>query len=825
MTVSSRPRHPALAAALSFVFPGLGQAYVGKRLLAAVLAIPVLLLIAVIAVAAIAYGTRLRNELLSSSFLWAVLVIDGGLLIWRLFAIGEAGLSAPRRRGNLAVVGALLIVTIAMHAWAGFIVAEIDSTLGQVFAGGPAPAAPHATPVPPLNEPTYRWNGTERINFLLLGIDSGPGRQEALTDTILVVSVDPVAHTAVMVSVPRDTGFLPLPDTRIYASGRYPQKINQLSTDAGANPALWCPDMVETAQCGLRTLERSIGLYLGITINYYATVNLEGFSQLIDALGGVQLCLPGRLVDDTYTGPTWYPKMGIALDAGCNHYDGAHALAYARIRKGYLEMPDGTRDYQNDFLRADRQQKLLLALREEFARTNLVFDLPGILGAVGRTVATDFPRDQIGDLSTPHPARQRTGHPASRAGLPAVRGRAGRPADELPAHPEASGGTRRDDGALRGTAGRVVPRLDRQGAAGRRFLPLGGEPVRRRRRVLLVSMYRLGVANSGPTVRISSLRDALAGLASLDVVAGNRGERSVALARYAASGRLRGLDGIYVESSSFLPSPADVAFLGLARALGIPVLTFVRDAYQLLPGYGDSVKHRIAAGLFRPAFAALLAASTRAAFPSRGLATLMGHGADGVLLPPGAPPPLDVQRSPGARTLLHVGAIRSPELGGELLLAAVERARADGHDIDLICVARRGEEPPGSHPAWLRVERASGSEIHALLPQVLATVIPRRRSAYNDLAVPIKLMDYLSYGRPLLVTDCSEQARIVRAADAGLVVPDEVDDMAGAIGRLATASREELDAFGAAAQRAATANSWHARAQQVLDVLFSDERL
>lgn len=413
MTDRPRPRHPALAATLSFLFPGLGQAYAGQRTLAAVLAVPVVLLLAGIGLVYLLYADRVRNELLSSSFLIAVLVVDAGLLIWRLFAIGQVGFALPaiepsggevRRRsyrsGTLTAVSLLLAATVAMHGYLAVVVVELNSTLEQVFGGGQPPRHDGGNEQEPLNKPEYRWNGTERINFLLLGIDAGGKREEALTDTILVVSVDPAKHTAVMISVPRDTGYVPLPDARIYADGLYPRKINQLTTDASADPALWCPDLPDATTCGLRTLERSIGLYLGIPIQYFATVDLAGFTQLIDAVGGVELCLPGALVDDQYGGPTWFPRVGIRLEAGCQHYDGAHALAYARIRKGYIEMADGTRDPQNDFKRAERQQKVLLALREQLAGANLVFELPGILDAIGRTVSTDFPRSQVGDVST-----------------------------------------------------------------------------------------------------------------------------------------------------------------------------------------------------------------------------------------------------------------------------------------------------------------------------------------------------------------------------------------------------------------------------------------
>ena len=294
-------------------------------------------------------------------------------------------------------------------------------------------------------------------------------------------------------------------------------------------------------------------------------------------------------------------------------------------------------------------------------------------------------------------------------------------------------------------------------------------------------MYPLDQGMWGPTVRISHLRDELAALVDLDVVAGYRGARRVALARYAVSGRLRGLDGIYVESSTFLPAEADLAFLGLARALGIGVLTYIRDAYQLFADYGGAatLRQRASRTAFRPMIRGLRAVSSRLAFPTRGLAdAVVGPDADALLLPPGAPTPVDVPRHDDADRLLFVGDARLPAHGADRLMAAVAGARRDGVKVELEVVSRPGQEPPAPHPEWLHVRHAEGDEIHALLPGVLATVIPRPRGAYNDLALPIKLFDYLSYGRPLLVTDCLEQARVVREADAGIVSADSPDALA-----------------------------------------------
>ena len=336
-------------------------------------------------------------------------------------------------------------------------------------------------------------------------------------------------------------------------------------------------------------------------------------------------------------------------------------------------------------------------------------------------------------------------------------------------------------------------------------------------------MYPLDRGMWGPTVRITHLRDELARLVDLDVVSGYRGARRLGLTRYAAAGRLRGLAGVYVESSSFLPAEADLAFMALARALGVPVLTYVRDAYQLFPDEYPrrSVRQRASAAVFRPALRALRAASSRLAFPTRGLASaVLGERAGAaLLLPPGSPPPVTVPPRPDARRLLFVGDARLPNHGADRLLEAVGRARGDGVDLEVLVVCRPGQEPPPPHPSWLHVARAEGAGIHALLPDVLATVIPRPRSAYNDLALPVKLYDYLSYGRPLLVTDCAEQARVVAAAGAGFVTGDSVDAIAAGVRRLAGATPAELDAWSDAATVAAREASWAARARDIVEVL------
>lgn len=335
-------------------------------------------------------------------------------------------------------------------------------------------------------------------------------------------------------------------------------------------------------------------------------------------------------------------------------------------------------------------------------------------------------------------------------------------------------------------------------------------------------MYRLDRGVWGPIARIGHLRDELDRLVDLEVIAADRGPRRGLLLRYAFGGRLRGLAGIYVENSSTLPSEIDLAFLALARLLRIPVLTYVRDAQYLFEEYypATSIKRRLARALFLPAISLLRRISTRVGYPSRGLAiAVRDPDPEPLLLPPGSPPPAAVARDAGARTLLFVGGMRYAVHGLDLLVGAVEHVRAEGHDLRIVCVSRPGEEPPDPRPEWLSVERGGAAEIRALLPGVLATIQPRHRSPYNDLAVPIKVMEYLSYGRPLIVTDCTEQARIVTEADAGIVVADEIESLADGLRRLATAAPDEIDRWSANATAAAERSSWAVRARGILEAL------
>jgi LCP family protein required for cell wall assembly len=375
----------SLAAFLSFVFPGLGQAYNGQRRLAGMLALPVLLLVATGILAFAAARAGVLSRLLDSGFLVGLIVLDLALLGWRLVAIAQAhGWRAPLsvRHWTGWITGLLLMATLGMHLVPAYWAVKAIDTLGAVSREGSGVSRdglggiPGETPLPiPSDQPDVR--GGERVNVLLVGIDAAPGRDHSLTDTMLVVSLDPRGGRSAMISVPRDMYGTPLPDGREYNS-----KLNSLMSYAAARPA-------EFPAGGVGTLKQAIGELLGIRIHYFAAINLLGFKQAVDAIGGVDINVERTINDPTYNNE-FGDREGFYLTPGLHHLDGHLALAFVRSRKGIGD---------NDFTRADRQQQLLAAVREKLTAGNLMLALPGLLDAVKNTISTDVPESRLPDLA------------------------------------------------------------------------------------------------------------------------------------------------------------------------------------------------------------------------------------------------------------------------------------------------------------------------------------------------------------------------------------------------------------------------------------------
>jgi LCP family protein required for cell wall assembly len=212
-----------------------------------------------------------------------------------------------------------------------------------------------ATPVTPEPETPAAsaeipyWQDPRRVTVLLMGIDQRQGEEGTFpTDTMILFSVDPVGHTAAILSIPRDL-WVDYPGMN--QSGR----INganilgdQVAFPGGGGPAL-----------AMRTVESM----LGVPVNYYVLINFEVFTTLIDVIGPVEVCPSEPIDDDKYPDGS-YGFITIHFDAGCQELNSERLLQYARTRHG-----------DSDISRGTRQQEVIMAVRQKVLTTGGIMAL------------------------------------------------------------------------------------------------------------------------------------------------------------------------------------------------------------------------------------------------------------------------------------------------------------------------------------------------------------------------------------------------------------------------------------------------------------------
>jgi LCP family protein required for cell wall assembly len=365
------------------VWPGLGHLYTRRSRAAALFALPVLA-VALLFIASAMQGLAHMAVLMitpSSALTIFVLVVLIG--IWRLVSIADSmlglGVRSPWRHGRTArTFATLAAIVLVSHLAIGYVAWAFYDASSRIFTSDGASQAakasgsdelqvtPQTTPVSP----------TARINILLLGVDSAEHRTESLTDTLMVVSIDPVSGEVAMMSFPRDISNFEMPNGQIYHG-----KINSLMTYARTHPQQF-PDGP------LPTVMSELSYLLGAPIHYFAALDLEGFKRMIDLVGGVTVDNP-RAIDDPRYDWLYSSKFGFFLSAGVHTLDGTTALAYVRSRQGIGD---------TDFSRARRQQQVLLALRDKLIKPEMITRIPAILNVAADTISTNFPADRIGEM-------------------------------------------------------------------------------------------------------------------------------------------------------------------------------------------------------------------------------------------------------------------------------------------------------------------------------------------------------------------------------------------------------------------------------------------
>ncbi len=312
--------------------------------------------------------------------LWVVLTIDTLRLV-RLVKTG--GLA---RFGIAMVSVVLLVATGGVAAYAANTLGSARDALGVVFAqSGPS--------VPP-SDGYY--------NILLLGADSGEGRDSMRYDSISVVSVNADTGAVTITGIPRDmvdVPFAPGPMHDLYPNGHtghvdrtcgWSSGINQLRTEVEVcrNGNELYPDAVANgSEPGIEATKDAAEGLLGIQIPYYVFVDMDGFAAVIDALGGVDITVTERLPKGggpAYEGQSAEDWAIGWIEPGEQHMDGDTAQWYARSR--YTT---------SDWDRMLRQRQLQEAILAQFTPANLLTRFQDVAKAGTALLTTDIPQSML----------------------------------------------------------------------------------------------------------------------------------------------------------------------------------------------------------------------------------------------------------------------------------------------------------------------------------------------------------------------------------------------------------------------------------------------
>jgi LCP family protein required for cell wall assembly len=255
--------------------------------------------------------------------------------------------------------------------------------LGRGALTASDPRAVSSETTVPAASPMTLWDGLERLNILLLGGDFGEGRRGIRTDTIIVVSIDPLDGDVAMFSIPRNWTYAPLPDGYgVWDCNCYPELINELWIAGERHPDAF-PGPGTPSENAVKAV---VSEFLGIPIHYYAMVNLDGFVSLVNAFGGVEIDVASRIVDETYPHEDGSVES-VVIEPGLQRLDGHLALAYARTRRT-----------SNDYVRMARQRCVLEAMVEQADPAMLLFRYPMIADVLKESITTDIPISRLPDL-------------------------------------------------------------------------------------------------------------------------------------------------------------------------------------------------------------------------------------------------------------------------------------------------------------------------------------------------------------------------------------------------------------------------------------------
>ncbi|HEX7612984.1 MAG TPA: glycosyltransferase, partial [Candidatus Limnocylindrales bacterium] len=339
--------------------------------------------------------------------------------------------------------------------------------------------------------------------------------------------------------------------------------------------------------------------------------------------------------------------------------------------------------------------------------------------------------------------------------------------------------------------------------------------------VLLYGMYDTAGLDSAPKVRIEMMAEALSGRIHTERITGGRVGRFLASVRWLISGGPRRVGGVYVESPTANAMPTDLAFLALMRLLRRPVGVYFRDAYQLFRDIHPRTRRRqvLTDFLWRLTTPLLKRVASVRFVPTEGLAQALGL-TNAILLPPGTDPKLP-DLGIGEPDVVAAIAQVAPGSGLDTLVAAMALVRERRPAARLIVAARSvdGRMAAGL-PDWVEVAVGGRVSLAELLRPARVCVLPLPINRYTNLAVAVRLLDLLGFGKPIVATDTSPTRAIIEASGAGTVTLDTAAGLAqGILPILEDARLADRLAENARRYACSPESTWDARALTVLGTL------
>ena len=405
---SPKPASPAIAAFLSFVLPGLGQIAVGRIRRGIILAIAPIGVAVLVAFFLFRDRADLLGALVKPQVVLALVVADLLLGLLHFVAVGDAYRLArqhvPRSAWQLratapGLLAILLVLTVGIHGGLGAIGYDAYNTMKTIYPKPdssfsiPIPSFAPTTPSPgappsPTAVPGPAWAADGRLNILLIGGDAGPGRWSLRTDTLILFSADVATGRAALFGIPRNLYNVPLAPESAGAFPRgvfpYPNFINALWVYADQHRG----QFPGGDDAGFRAVTGAVQQLVGVPLDGAVVVNLNGFVDLVDALGGVWINVPYPIYDATYPLENGSGDIVLRIRTGCQHLDGHLTLAFAR-----------SRHQADDYQRMDRQQIVLEALARQVNPLTLLTQLPNLLQIAGTNLKTTFTPDDAASLA------------------------------------------------------------------------------------------------------------------------------------------------------------------------------------------------------------------------------------------------------------------------------------------------------------------------------------------------------------------------------------------------------------------------------------------